>query len=44
MSAIVCPRLVPKSNLLASVDDVYNAISVTGDGVGDVMFYGQGAG
>ena len=44
VSAIVCPRLVPKSNLLASVDDVYNAISVTGDGVGDVMFYGQGAG
>lgn len=44
LSAIVCPRLVPKSNLLASVDDVYNAISVTGDGVGDVLFYGQGAG
>ncbi len=44
VSAIVCPRLVSKSNLLASVDDVYNAISVTGDGVGDVMFYGQGAG
>lgn len=44
VSAIVCPRLVEKGNLLASVDDVYNAISVTGDGVGDVMFYGQGAG
>lgn len=44
LTAIVCPRLVPKSNLLASVDDVYNAISVTGDGVGDVLFYGQGAG
>ena len=44
VSAIVCPRLVSKSNLLASVDDVYNAISVTGDGVGDVLFYGQGAG
>ena len=44
VNAIVCHRLVPKSNLLASVDDVYNAISVTGDGVGDVMFYGQGAG
>ncbi|MBQ2580600.1 MAG: homoserine dehydrogenase, partial [Ruminococcus sp.] len=29
---------------LASVDDVYNAISVVGDGVGNVMFYGQGAG
>ena len=44
LTSIVCPRLVPKSNLLASVDDVYNAISVTGDGVGDVLFYGQGAG
>ena len=44
VTAIVCPRLVSKSNLLASVDDVYNAISVTGDGVGDVLFYGQGAG
>ena len=42
--AIVCPRLVEKSNLLASVDDVYNAISVVGDGVGDVLFYGRGAG
>ncbi len=44
VSAIVCPRLVSKSNLLATVDGVYNAISVTGDGVGDVLFYGQGAG
>ena len=44
ISAIVCPRLVSKNSLLASVDDVYNAISVTGDGVGDVMFYGRGAG
>ncbi len=44
LKAIVCPRFVPKSNLLASVDDVYNAISVVGDGVGNVMFYGQGAG
>ena len=44
VTAIVCPRLVPKSNLLSSVDENYNAISVTGDGVGDVLFYGQGAG
>ncbi len=44
ITAIVCPRLVPKTNLLASVDENYNAISVTGDGVGDVLFYGQGAG
>ncbi len=44
VTAIVCPRLVSKGNLLATVDGVYNAISVTGDGVGDVLFYGQGAG
>ncbi len=44
VSAIVCPRLVSKSSLLSSVDDVYNAITVTGDGVGDVLFYGRGAG
>ncbi len=44
VSAIVCPRLVSKTNLLATVDGVYNAIAVTGDGVGDVLFYGQGAG
>ena len=33
---MVSPRLVEKSNLLASVEDVFNAIFVTGDGVGDV--------
>lgn len=44
VSIIVCPRLIPKANLLSSVDDVFNAICVTGDGVGDVMFYGRGAG
>ena len=44
ISAIVCPRLVEKSSLLSSVDDVYNAITVKGDGVGDVLFYGKGAG
>ena len=44
ITAIVCPRLVSKTDLIASVDGVYNAITVKGDGVGDVMFYGQGAG
>ena len=44
VSAIVCPRLISKTNLLASVDDVYNGISVEGDGVGDTLFYGRGAG
>ncbi len=42
--AIVCPFLVSDSSLIAGVNGVYNAISVTGDSVGDVVLYGQGAG
>lgn len=42
--ARVSPMLIPKSNPLASVEDVFNAIMVKGDCVGDVMFYGPGAG
>ena len=30
--------------VITSVDDVFNAILVKGDSVGDVMFYGRGAG
>ncbi len=40
----VHPALLPKSHPLASVNDVYNAIYLRGDAVGDVMFYGRGAG
>ncbi len=40
----VHPAMVPLSHPLASVGGVYNAIYVVGDSVGDVMFYGQGAG
>lgn len=40
----VHPTLVPKLHPLASVNDVYNAILVVGDPVGQVMFYGRGAG
>ena len=29
---------------LAGVEDVFNAITVKGDAIGDVMFYGRGAG
>ena len=36
--------LVPRSNQLASVDDVFNAVLVKGDMLGDVVFYGKGAG
>jgi homoserine dehydrogenase len=35
---------VDDSNPLAGVEDVFNAIAVRGDAVGDVMFYGRGAG
>lgn len=42
--ALVSPAFVPKHSQLASVDDVFNAILVTGDATGDVMFYGRGAG
>ncbi len=42
--AFVAPHLVPKSSPLACVDDVFNAIMVTGDMLGESMYYGQGAG
>lgn len=40
----VHPTLVPLSHPLASVNDVFNAILVEGEPVGQVMFYGRGAG
>lgn len=42
--AYVAPHLVRRSNPLAQVDDVFNAITVRGNAIGDVMFYGRGAG
>jgi len=42
--AKVCPCVVNKSNALANVEDVFNAILVSGDSIGEVMFYGRGAG
>ena len=44
VAAGVEPCLVPKANQLASVDDVFNAVLVKGDMLGDVVFYGKGAG
>ena len=38
------PMLVPRSSFLAGVEDVYNAIQVEGDMLGEVIFYGKGAG
>ena len=42
--AFVAPHLVDVENPLAGVEDVFNAIAVRGNAIGDVMFYGRGAG
>ncbi|MDR1409067.1 MAG: homoserine dehydrogenase [Oscillospiraceae bacterium] len=44
IAAIVSPALVKNSSQLAGVNDVFNAILVRGDTLGDVVFYGRGAG
>ena len=44
VSAIVAPRLVSKESQLSDVNGVFNAILLHGDSLGDVMFYGRGAG
>ncbi|MGI8424514.1 MAG: homoserine dehydrogenase [Chloroflexota bacterium] len=40
----VHPTLVPRTFLLAEVNGVFNAVHVQGDLVGNVLFYGRGAG
>ena len=40
----VHPAMVPMNHPLASVRDSYNAVVVEGDAVGQLMFYGRGAG
>ena len=40
----VHPTMLPVSHQLATVNGVYNAIYVTGDAVGETMFFGEGAG
>jgi len=44
ISAVVSPAVVMHGSQLASVTDVFNAILVRGDAIGDVVFYGKGAG
>ncbi len=44
IAAFVSPAVVFNGSQLASVKGVFNAILVRGDAVGDVCFYGQGAG
>ena len=42
--AYVAPHLVDGEDPLAGVEDVFNAITVKGNAIGEVMFYGRGAG
>lgn len=42
--SIVSPMLIKNENPLSSVDDVFNAIMIEGDCLGEAMFYGKGAG
>lgn len=44
ISVRVHPTMLPKVHPLSTVNDVYNAIYVNGDIVGDAMFLGRGAG
>ncbi len=44
ISVRVHPTMLPLSHPLAGVNDVYNAVFVTGDAVGEAMFMGLGAG
>lgn len=44
LSVRVHPTLVPKIHPLASINGVYNAILVEGEPLGQVMFFGPGAG
>lgn len=44
LHAIVSPALLGKEHPLYNVDDVFNAVFVRGNVLGDAMFYGSGAG
>ena len=44
MELRVHPSFVPRRHPIAAVNDVFNALYLHGDAVGDVMFYGRGAG
>ena len=44
ITASVRPTLVDRSCILSSVNGVFNAVMVTGDQTGEVVFYGKGAG
>ncbi len=43
-AVVVAPMLVPESSPLSRIDDVFNGIMVSGNMLGDALFYGRGAG
>ena len=44
LEARVHPTMIPTQSPLAAVSGVYNAVFISGDNVGNLMFYGRGAG
>jgi homoserine dehydrogenase len=44
VEARVHPTMIPRDNPLAVVNGTMNAVTITGDAVGDTMLYGHGAG
>lgn len=44
INAMVSPVFVKKDTLISGVNGVFNALSVTGKKVGELLLYGQGAG
>lgn len=44
LEARVHPTMLPKNHMLAAVNGVFNAVLLQGDMVGDMLFYGRGAG
>ena len=44
LEARVHPTMIPAASPMAAVSGVFNAVFITGDNVGDLMFYGRGAG
>ena len=43
-ASYVMPHFVSRNMMLGNVDEVFNAVSVEGDFVGETLFYGRGAG
>ena len=44
LEARVHPTLLPKDHMLSAVNGIFNAVLFRGDMVGDMLFYGRGAG